>query len=318
MNKQIANRINVRLIVLAAMAMVTASCAQQQSGDDLRAAIEAQAAKWQASFNSGDGAGIAALYTDDGQIMPPGAATVSGRENIAAYWQDALSAGGVGVTLEVVELVAQGMHATEVGHFSMTDADGNRVDQGKYLVLWRQEQGEWRLSRDIWNSDGAPAAEAAEAAESVGKTVIGEALSAAPPSIAATATVVDWEGNVLREGSGEFTCLPTAPDMQGTAPMCMDQPWMAWGEAWQNRTEVAIDRVGISYMLAGDDGGSNIDPYAEGPTEDNEWVVSGPHLMVIVPDIALLEGIPTDPDNGGPFVMWKGTPYAHIMVPLGD
>jgi hypothetical protein len=93
---------------------------------------------------------------------------------------------------------------------------------------------------------------------------------------------------------------------------------MAWGEAWQNRSEVSIDRVGISYMLAGDDGGSNTDPYAEGPTDDNEWIVSGPHLMVIVPDLALLEGIPTDPKTGGPFIMWKGTPYAHIMVPVGD
>jgi uncharacterized protein (TIGR02246 family) len=311
MNKSL----DIRMFVAAAtIALLTASCAQEQSGGDVRAAIEAGAAKWQESFNAGDGAGIAALYTDDAQIMPPGAAAVSGRDNIAAFWQEALSAGGVSVTLEVVEVVAQGNHATEVGRFSMTDADGNAVDQGKYLVLWRKEQGQWHLARDIWNSDGAPAA---EAAVSSGNPVIDEALLAAPASIAATASVVDWEGNVLRKGSGDFTCLPTAPEMPGTAPMCMDQPWVDWGEAWQNRTEVSIDRVGISYMLAGDDGGSNIDPYAEGPTEDNEWIVSGPHLMVIAPDVALLEGIPTDPETGGPFIMWKGTPYAHVMVPVG-
>jgi hypothetical protein len=69
-------------------------------------------------------------------------------------------------------------------------------------------------------------------------------------------------------------------------------------------------------MLAGDEGASNIDPFAEGPTDDNEWVVEGPHLMIIVPP-ELLEGFPTDPDNGGPYVMWKGTPYAHLMVPVG-
>jgi uncharacterized protein (TIGR02246 family) len=315
-SKQMNKSPDIRIFVLAAtIALLTAGCAPAPSGGDARAAIEAQSAKWQESFNAGDGAGIAALYTDDGQILPPGAATVSGRENIAAFWQEALSAGGISATLETVEVVTQGNHATEVGRFSMTDADGNTVEQGKYLILWRQEQGEWRLARDIWNSDGAPAA---EAAASSGNPLIDEALSAAPPSIAATATVVDWEGNVLREGSGGYTCLPTAPEMPGTAPMCMDQPWMAWGEAWQNRSEVSIDRVGISYMLAGDDGGSNTDPYAEGPTDDNEWVVSGPHLMVIVPDLALLEGIPTDPKTGGPFIMWKGTPYAHIMVPVGD
>ena len=69
-------------------------------------------------------------------------------------------------------------------------------------------------------------------------------------------------------------------------------------------------------MLAGDAGASNIDPYAEGPTEDNDWVVEGAHLMLLVPDNSALEGLSTDPENGGPYVMWKGTPYAHIMVPI--
>jgi hypothetical protein len=67
-------------------------------------------------------------------------------------------------------------------------------------------------------------------------------------------------------------------------------------------------------MLAGDSGASNSDPYATEPTDD--WVVGGPHLMIIVPDPSMLEGIPTDPENGGPWVMWKGTPYVHIMVPV--
>jgi len=38
-------------------------------------------------------------------------------------------------------------------------------------------------------------------------------------------------------------------------------------------------------------------------------------VMVLLPDQRLLEGVSTDPKNGGPFVMWKGTPYAHIMLP---
>jgi hypothetical protein len=71
-------------------------------------------------------------------------------------------------------------------------------------------------------------------------------------------------------------------------------------------------------MLAGDEGASNIDPFAEGPTDDNQWIKEGPHLMLIVPDAAALETIPTDPKVGGPYVMWKGTPYAHVMVPVAD
>ena len=44
-------------------------------------------------------------------------------------------------------------------------------------------------------------------------------------------------------------------------------------------------------------------------------MVSSPHVMVIVPDPAQLDALSTDPQNGGPWVMWKGTKYAHIMMP---
>jgi hypothetical protein len=98
--------------------------------------------------------------------------------------------------------------------------------------------------------------------------------------------------------------------------MCFDKTWLAWADGWMNKKDVNIDRVGISYMLAGDAGASNSDPYATAEEEVDDWVKTGPHLMIIVPDPSMLEGIPTDPENGGPWVMWSGTPYVHIMVPL--
>ena len=52
------------------------------------------------------------------------------------------------------------------------------------------------------------------------------------------------------------------------------------------------------------------------PTADNQWVVSGPHLMLLTPDAKALDAYPTDPKAGGPWVMWKGTKYAHVMVPV--
>ena len=146
---------------------------------------------------------------------------------------------------------------------------------------------------------------------------VADAISAGWPGMAENATVVDWEGNVLKEGTNGYTCLPTPPMLSGTAPMCMDSEWMKWADAWQNKKEYAAESLGISYMLAGDGGASNIDPYAEGPTDDNEWIREGAHLMILAP-AALLEAFPTDPHNGGPYVMWKGTPYAHLMVPIGS
>jgi hypothetical protein len=160
-----------------------------------------------------------------------------------------------------------------------------------------------------------PASLNAQDATPEAKAMIKEALSATTPAMAKGATVLDWENNVLKEGDNGWTCFPTPPGLKNTA-MCLDEPWLAWAHAWMNKADVAIDQVGIAYMLAGDGGASNSDPFATEETDD--WVKTGPHLMIIVPDLDLLEGIPTDPENGGPWVMWKDTPYAHIMVPVGD
>jgi hypothetical protein len=149
---------------------------------------------------------------------------------------------------------------------------------------------------------------------------IDEALSAAPPTISDTVKVMDWQGNVLREGEDEYTCFPTPPSMRemGKAPMCLDEVWMAWGDAWMNKKPFDAERGGVTYMLGGDAGASNADPYATAPSEDNQWIVEGPHLMIITPDHSALEGLSTDPESGGTYVTWKGTPYAHIMVPVGE
>ncbi|WP_428774362.1 hypothetical protein [Vibrio sp.] len=145
-----------------------------------------------------------------------------------------------------------------------------------------------------------------------------DALSAAPPTLRDKVTVMDWEGNVLQEGDSNYTCFPTPAQLSGKAPMCMDGPWMEWADAWTNNKPFQAKAIGISYMLAGDSGASNIDPYAKEPTDDNQWVREGPHLMIITPDAALLDSLPTDPSYGGPYVMWKGTPYVHIMIPVGS
>lgn len=154
---------------------------------------------------------------------------------------------------------------------------------------------------------------------------IESATSAAPASISAEATVLDWpaepggEMPVLREGSNAWTCLPDMPDTSGNDPMCLDDPWLEWADAFMNKKDFSASRMGFGYMLRGASPQSNTDPYAEGPTPDNEWIDEGvPHLMILVPDESMLEGLPVQPDGGGPWVMWRDTPYVHIMAPMPD
>ncbi len=153
---------------------------------------------------------------------------------------------------------------------------------------------------------------------------IADAMSAGPASIAENATILEWpsepggEFRVLREGTNGWWCIASSPAavMAGLQdPTCDDEVFLELDTAYVEGREPNIEQMGIAYMLSGDAGLSNTDPFATGPTDDNEWHVSGPHIMIVMPDMNY-EGVSTDPNNGGPFVMWAGTPYAHIMVPV--
>ncbi len=146
---------------------------------------------------------------------------------------------------------------------------------------------------------------------------IANAMSAAPASVAEHATIMDWDDTKLREGTNGWTCFPDFPDSPGNDPMCLDEPWLNWLDAWVNKKEPSFGRMGFGYMLGEGSPGSNVDPYAEGPTPDNEWLDEGvPHLMIIVPDPSWLKDLATDANQGGPWIMWRETPYVHIMVPM--
>jgi len=142
------------------------------------------------------------------------------------------------------------------------------------------------------------------------------AMSAGPASIAKQATIVDMTDmsatpTELRAGTNGWVCYAMVGE-----PMCLDAQWQKWFDAWTQKSDLKVEGTGIGYMLQGDRGASNTDPYATGPTADNQWVVAPPHIMVLYPDAKLLDSYPTDPKSGGPWVMWKGTPYAHVMVPV--
>jgi hypothetical protein len=142
------------------------------------------------------------------------------------------------------------------------------------------------------------------------------AMSAAPADISRNAAVMepgpDGKMKQLRAGTNGWMC------MSGPEVMCLDKEWQSWADAWISKTDPQIKSTGIAYMLRGDQGASNTDPFATGPTKDNQWVVSPAHIMLITPDASQLAAMPTDPHAGGPFVMWKGTKYAHIMVPTAS
>ena len=146
---------------------------------------------------------------------------------------------------------------------------------------------------------------------------IESAMSAAPASISAEARILAWDFNELRPGENGWTCLPDRPDTPGNDPWCVTEAWMNFLNAYVSNTEPSYTEIGFAYMLMGDTPVSNRDPYETEPTDPEDWVTElGPHLMMVIPDSSMLDNISTDHLNGGPWIMWPDTPYAHIMIPL--
>ena len=112
--------------------------------------------KFMSAFGRGDAGGVAALYTDAGQLLPPGSDIITGREGIAAFWTGGMEMGIKRVELNTLELDPQGDTAIEVGRATLYSEGGDVIDDPKYLVVWKREGGQWRLHRDMWNSDSAP------------------------------------------------------------------------------------------------------------------------------------------------------------------
>lgn len=151
---------------------------------------------------------------------------------------------------------------------------------------------------------------------------IAEAVRAAPAAITKNATIMDWSDppKTLRAGTNGWVCYPNTPGEFGAAsvedPMCLDKQWQNWAQGFMTKKAPTVTGTGIAYMLMGDKGASNTDPFATGPTATNNWVTTPGHIMVLYADLKMLDAFPTDPKSGGPWVMWKGTPYAHLMVPV--
>lgn len=149
---------------------------------------------------------------------------------------------------------------------------------------------------------------------------VASAMAAAPAAVSSKAAIVsmsvDGSMATLREGSNGWTCMPDNPATPGPDPMCFDANAGEWVMAWVGHKPPPIEKPGVMYMLSGGTDASNVDPYATKPSEGDDWLHTGPHLM-LVGSAAALNGYPSGakPDTKAPYVMWSGTPYAHLMIP---
>lgn len=147
------------------------------------------------------------------------------------------------------------------------------------------------------------------------ETKIARALSAGPEDVARGARVVAMDASgktvVLKAGTNGFTCMPGNPKVIGDPPMCADAASMQWAADFKARKPKPTNTVpGITYMLAGATQRSDSDPY----DTTSPPITVPPHWMIMWPFDPKATGLPTTHRDTGAYIMWAGTPYAHVHI----
>jgi uncharacterized protein (TIGR02246 family) len=120
--------------------------------DEVRAAVEAGNRAFVEAFLRGDAGAVAQFYTENAQLIAPGAPVARGRSAIASAWQKTIDGGVKELSLQTLDVESAGDLAFETGLVRLVLLDGS-VAQGRYVVVWKREAGQWKLHRDIWNSE---------------------------------------------------------------------------------------------------------------------------------------------------------------------
>ena len=104
-----------------------------------------------------DSAAIVNHFTSDGKIWAPNMKPVEGRDAVAAFTSQVIKWGVGAFRDSTIAVYGNQDHVVEEGKYFIGDGKGNTMDIGKYVCVWHNENGAWKIYLDIWNSDNPPA-----------------------------------------------------------------------------------------------------------------------------------------------------------------
>lgn len=151
------------IAAFATLLGMAGSCARPPQRDltSARAAITSASGDLSKAFVTRDPKALALLYTEDAKMLPPNEGPVLGRDAIEKYWGSLLALPIQSLTLETVEIYGTPEEATEEGRYTMLGPNGETVESGKTLIVWRKTDVGWKIHRDMWSSNAPATAPAA-------------------------------------------------------------------------------------------------------------------------------------------------------------
>lgn len=155
-------------LLCAAVILIFNACSSLSAGSDTvnaktaldsvdaAKAVEKGQQRFMDFFKKGDSTGVAGIYTTDAKVMNAGSPAVQGRDNIIHFFGKIFSSGPKIITVKANGVWSNSDMIVEEGKWIMANKDGKEYDHGKYLILWKIEDGEWKKFRDCHNSDIYP------------------------------------------------------------------------------------------------------------------------------------------------------------------
>ena len=129
------------------------STVQAQKSKDVTEEIQARNNLIMMILESGDLDAMEVFYTKDAKAFPPNTEIIQGWENIRETWVEFIGPDAPSILLTTLAAEALGKTAIEEGAYQVKIPDGQVVDKGKYIVIWKKVDGEWLMHQDIYNSD---------------------------------------------------------------------------------------------------------------------------------------------------------------------
>lgn len=144
-------------LVVATMCAMAGACGgkkEQEFGIPDQQAIREATSTLQTAFNAKDVDKILSLYTENSVFMPPNKPLLRGRSSLKGFYDGLMNAGSKDLKLAPADVAGHGPLAYESGSYSMMN--GDVPDRGKYLFIFRNMSGTWKIEYTSWSSDLPP------------------------------------------------------------------------------------------------------------------------------------------------------------------
>ena len=148
----------MRLTFLSILSLLILSCEQKTQEQELHVEIdmsrlekeiESRLREYESFLKNGDSIALGHMYTEDAEIIP----SVAGRKNITKVFGNMIRGGTTGSSFKTTKLWGNDQLLVEDGTGTWYHTDGTPVGSGRYLLVWKKDDGKWKIVRDTWFPD---------------------------------------------------------------------------------------------------------------------------------------------------------------------